>query len=327
MSANLATTAGKPAMAWYGEKPWHGQGTEVKSAMTSAEAIKLAGLDWEVEKRNLQFLESDGTPKWLDRRFAVVRKDTEEALGVVGNVYRPLQNKEAFSFFDSIVGEKLAMYHTAGALGAGEKIWLLAKLPKEFWVTPEDKVEQFLLLSNSHDGTSTVTIMATPIRVVCQNTLNMALGGERKTRVRHTLNMGAGIKEIREELGIVDQYFRTFEEMGRHLVSKKANALIVEKVLSDLGLSQEKAKESGRTENIRFDILRLFERGQGNDLKTVRGSTWALLNGIVEYVDYERSARGKGYQEKAESRTASLLFGSGAEIKQKALDSILAVVK
>lgn len=322
---NLNFVNGKASMAYVGETPWHKLGTKVDSAMTSAEAIEKAQLDWRVEKRPIYFPSQKGTTK-VPEKYAVVRCDSETPLGVVGEVYHPLQNKEAFSFFDAIVGEKLAMYHTAGALGEGERIWMLAKLPTDFWVTPEDRIESYLLLTNSHNGSSAVQIMATPIRVVCQNTLNMALSSNVKTSVRHTMNMGRGIKEIRAQLGIADNYFRMFEEMGRHLVGKQANAQFVEAVLKDLGLSTEKGEDSTRTENIRYDIMRMFQRGKGNDMKSVKGSAWALLNGIVEYVDYERSARGTGF-EKAENRAASLLFGSGASMKQKALDSILTLSK
>lgn len=327
---NLNMTNGKAAMAYTGNEPWHKMGTKVDHAMTSAEAIAAARLDWTVEKRQVLFETIPGSPGKghipANGYFATVRTDTKEALGVVGNQYRVLQNKEAFNFFDAIVGEKMAMFHTAGALGAGERIWMLAKLPGECWATPKDKIEQYLLLTNSHDGYHSVKIMATPIRVVCQNTLNMALGSGARTSVRHTMNMGHGIKEIRAQLGIADQYFRTFEQMSRALVSKQATSAVVEQLFNDLGLSKDKAKESTRTENIRFDILKLFEKGKGNDTAGVKGTQWALLNGVVEYVDYQRSARGEG-DEKAQARATSLLFGSGAAMKQKAMDSLIALSK
>ena len=182
MAHNLAMTNGKTAMAYTGDKPWHGLGTSVANAMTSAEAIGLAGLDWGVVKQPVYFANDISKYKRIENKFATVRVDTMDPLGIVGNVYRPLQNKEAFSFFDAIVGDKLAMYHTAGALGKGERIWLLAKLPGECWITPKDNIEKFLLLTNSHDGYSSVEFMVTPIRVVCQNTLNMAFSDNSKRK-------------------------------------------------------------------------------------------------------------------------------------------------
>jgi phage/plasmid-like protein (TIGR03299 family) len=325
MAHNISTVSGRAEMAYVGETPWHGLGAKVDKAMTSGEAITLAGLDWRVLKMPIFFGENHP----VKGKFATVRTDSNEALGVVGDKYRVLQNKEAFSFFDAIVGEKLAMFHTAGALGVGERIWMLAKLPGELWVTPKDNIEQYLLLTNSHDGSSAVQIMATPIRVVCQNTLNVAINmrTDQKTRVRHTLNMGTGIEEIRTQLGLVGNYFRIFEELGRHLVSKQANTKVVEELFDALGLSTLKAKESTRTENIRYEILGLFDHGKGNRDPLVKGSAWALFNGVTEYVDFNRSARGKTDGQRLESRAESLLFGSGADIKQRALDSLLTSVR
>lgn len=326
MGHNLSSANGRTKLVYTGATPWHGLGTKVENALTSEEAIIKAGLNWSVNKKQIQFNIGTGIPvqKDVPGHFATVRSDTQDALGVVGSKYRVLQNAEAFKFFDSIVGEKLACFHTVGALGLGEKIWLLAKLPGDFWVTKDDQVEKYLLLTNSHDGSSAVQILATPIRVVCQNTLNIAIrNATTRTSVRHTLNIGSGIREIREQLGLVDSYYRTFEELSKSLVSQQANSIVVEKVLSDLGLTKDKAKESTRTDNIRYEILKQFESGRGNRLQGVAGTKWALFNGVVEWVDYFRSARGASSDAKTESRTSSLLFGSGAQIKQQTLDTLL----
>ena len=142
MPANINT------MMYVGEKPWHGLGKRLENAATSAEAIKAAGLDWKVTKEPL-FLEG-GTR--LEKALATVREDTGAVLGVVGKVYQPLQNKDAFKFFDAVVGIKEAMYHTAGALGDGECVWILAKLPGVVRVVGDDITEKYLLLTNRHDG-------------------------------------------------------------------------------------------------------------------------------------------------------------------------------
>jgi len=157
-------------MMYVGEKPWHGLGTRLENAATSAEAIKAAGLDWNVTKQPL-FLEGG---MQLERALATVREDTGAVLGVVGKVYQPLQNKDAFSFFDAVVGIKEAMYHTAGALGKGECVWILAKLPGVVRVVGDDITEKYLLLTNRHDGWGSATVMFTPIRVVCQSAIRSA---------------------------------------------------------------------------------------------------------------------------------------------------------
>lgn len=327
MSHELNFKNGKAAMAYFGEKPWHSLGTEVKHAMKASEAIEAAQLNWEVEKRQV-FTTVNNQYVPVNDQFAVVRKDTEDVFGVVGRVYRPLQNKEAFSFFDSIVGTKEAMYHTAGALYNGQKIWLLAKLPNSIQVAKDDIVDKYLLLYNSHDGTSTVQIMFTPIRVVCYNTLNAALSerADGAVKLRHTLNIATNIEGIRNQLGIISSYYKTFEDISKHLVSKQANSKMVEDMLTSLGLGVDKADESTRTQNMRDQIKHLFEHGKGNDLPGVKGTLWALYNGVTEYADHYKTIRSKS-DDDTSSRVSSILFGSGANLKQKAMDTVVALAK
>lgn len=333
MSHELNFKNGKAAMAYFGEKPWHSLGTEVDHAMTAQEAIKVAQLDWEVVKSPIYINTNAKNVKELYKpvkdQYAVVRQDTKDVLGIVGRVYNPLQNKEAFSFFDSIVGTKEAMYHTAGALFKGQKIWLLAKLPNTIEVVKGDTIEKYLLLYNTHDGTSTVQVMFTPIRVVCYNTLNAALGASdnsRKVKLRHTINIGTNIEGIRDQLGIVNSYYDMFEKMSKHLVSKQANTKMVNDLLEYLGLGETKAEESTKTQNIREQIIGLYENGKGNTLPGVKGTSWALWNGVTEFADHYKIIRAKNADETS-SRVSSLLFGSGAALKQNALDFLLANVK
>lgn len=332
MSHALNINNGKASMAYFGEEPWHKLGQKVDHAMTAAEAISAAGLDYEVEKRPI-FVNNkiDGKDQFVpvNDQFAVVRKDTNDTFAVVGRVYRPLQNKEAFSFFDSIVGTKEAMYHTAGALFKGQKIWLLAKLPGTIEVAKNDTVEKYLLLYNTHDGTSTVQIMFTPIRVVCYNTLSSALGeagDSKRVKLRHTINIASNLNDVRDQLGIATSYYKMFEEMSKHLVSKSVNSSTVEALLESLNLGKLKADESTRTANIRDQIINLYENGKGNNLPGVRGTAWALWNGVTEFADHYKTIRAKGEDDNS-SRVSSILFGSGADMKQTALDNLLTLVK
>ena len=171
MPANLATTDSKPAMMYAGEVPWHRLGTRLDSPATAREAIVASGLDYRVAIKPLVTLEGTDVPQ----RKAVVRHDTGDVLGVVGNSYVPVQNHQAFGFLDAVVADEGLRYHTAGALGKGERIWMLARLPGSIRVgNSDDLVDKFLLLSNTHDGTTALRVFFTPIRVVCQNTLNLA---------------------------------------------------------------------------------------------------------------------------------------------------------
>jgi len=307
----------------------------LEKAATAAEAIAAAGLSWEVFKEPL-FMAARPGPGYVavDGAQVTRRQDNGEALGVVGDVYRPLQNKEAFSFFDAVVGAKEAIYHTAGALGAGERVWVLAKLPGEVRVVGDDIAEKFLLLTNTHDGTSAVSIMFTPIRVVCQNTLNIALGDNtRKQSIRHTASMGLRVADVRDGLGIINERFRLFEEAARALAGVQVNGASWKDYLIKLGIMPVEstsatlgaARVSTRALNICEEVSAIFEHGRGNTAEGVRGSAWAAFNAVAEYVDYKRTARGG--VSPASARAASLLFGSGADLKQKAWDVALSLAK
>jgi phage/plasmid-like protein (TIGR03299 family) len=302
-----------------GEIPWHKKGTILQNVATSAEAIVAASLTWEVEKRQVLYtspsklLEND--TKTYKGKYVIVRKDREIPLGIVGNVYRPLQNKEAFSFFDAVVGTKEAMYHTAGSLGQGERVWILAKLPGTIKVTHEDAVEKYLLLANSHDGTSAVEMLFTPIRVVCQNTLNLAISSTtQKFTMRHTLSMGMKIEDVRKKLGIIHNQFDLFEQLSQRMVNVQTNQKDLVKYFEEIGVitKDEEGKYTTRTQNTLDTLVSLFEHGKGNDMPSVKGSLWAGYNSVVEYVDYIRGSD--------ENRTKSILYGSGADVKQKAWD-------
>lgn len=198
MAHEPAEMNGRTAMMFYGETPWHKLGTRLERPATASEAITAAGLDYTVELKELATTDGSQVPQ----RKAVVRGDTERVLGVEGNSYVPMQNVECFSFLDAVVTERVSH---SGSTRQGERIWLLAKLPGYIRVRGSDDVtEKFLLLSNSHNGTSALRVYFTPIRVVCANTLAMA---ERKSRghgmsVLHKGDLGAKVHEAQTVLGL-----------------------------------------------------------------------------------------------------------------------------
>lgn len=160
MAHNLSLNNGKAEMMYYGELPWHGLGTAVDHVATSHEALEAAHLHWQVEKVPL-FVHDDGVAAQLPNDVAIRRQDTKEILGVVGEGFRPIQNREAFGILDALVGEHAAMFHTAGALGRGEKVWALVKLPGELVIAPQDTLDNYLLLANGHTGTLALTMRPT----------------------------------------------------------------------------------------------------------------------------------------------------------------------
>ena len=326
MSANIAKTVdGRDAVMMVGTPAWHGLGQVLSEPQTSHEAMKQAGLDWTVEKRGL-VAEKDQAP--VNGFLGLQRSDTKEIISVVGDRYRPIQNSDAFSFMDSIVGGKHAMYHTAGALGMGERVWMLAKLPGTLTVkgVDGDQVEKFLILVNSHDGTSSLRCFFSGVRIVCQNTLNMALGDAKDgIAIRHTKNAMTRVDEAKKVLGIAHKFYDDFQSVIDRLASKKIGKVDSDSYLKLLLPDNRDDKKSTRRENIRAEMLRLSVEGAGNDMPGIGGTMWALYNGVTEYVDHARATRGTDDSVRAKNRLNSVWFGSGARLKQKALDLALQV--
>ncbi len=323
MSDNLEINEdGKASMAYTGSVPWHGLGTKVDQAMTAAEAIAAAKMDWLVTKEEL-FLKSGLR---IEDKFATVRTDKNIPLGVVGRVYRPLQNREAFSFFDAVVGEKAAIYHTAGVFGKGERVWILAKLPGYIRVVGDDIINKFLLLTNSHDGTSPVLMKFCAERVVCANTLNVALREKgASSKIKHTLKMGGKVTEVKENLGIINNMYTLFAEAAQQMLKVSLTGDRFKQYAASLDLVPKDDKDTRKTK-VYEKVSELFENGRGANMPGVKGSLWAGFNSIIEYVDYEKVVRVTD-KKQTDARAQSLLFGSGSVLKQDAFDKALELIK
>ena len=310
-------------MFYYGEKPWHGLGVELNAPATSKEAIQAARLDYEVRKTERTLIGCDtntGKQFPVFDQYATYRADTFQSLGAVGKGYKVIQNVECFDFFDSVIGEGKAVYHTAGALGKGERIWVLAKLPKTMIIGKEDEVEKYLLLTNSHDGKSSLTMYFTPVRVVCQNTLNVSMKDAKEgIRIRHSGNIKVKVEEAQRVLGIATMFYSDFEQISNKFASMKLNKTQAESYFTDL-LFTEKQKENPhehtRLSNQRDELLGLFEHGAGNEIKDIRHSLWTAYNAVTEYADHKKVVK-----READDRTLrlnSIWFGSAALFKKKA---------
>ena len=321
MVHDLAKTNGQTAMAYFGETPWHGLGERLDGPATSKEAIAAAGLDYEVELQPLQTT----CGQQVEIRKAVVRTDSKKVLGVVGNKYSPIQNHQCFGFLDSVVADGQVTYHTAGALGSGERIWMLAKLPNTIRVKGTDDItEQFLLLSNSHNGSSSLRVFFTPIRVVCANTLGAAerRGRKQGVSIYHRGDLAAKVGEAQEILGLASRFYDDLETKINHLagvqLSKSQLAAYFQSIYPDPTESS-----SRRAKNVRRELTRLFEEGKGQDIPGIRHSAWAAFNAVAEYVDHHRSTRGNSELEVRGNRLKSAWFGSGSRIKSLAWDLAL----
>jgi phage/plasmid-like protein (TIGR03299 family) len=329
MAHDLNIEDGRASLMTVGERPWHGLGQQLSKPATAAEAIHQASLDWRVAKVPLFRQLNEGQYEEIDepRRYAVVRKSQtglpkdDAVLGIVGENYTPLQNHDAFGFFDAIVGENAAIYHTAGALGRGEQVWLLAKLPEDLFLPGDDRVERFLLLSNSHDGSSSVRIKFTPVRVVCQNTLTMALRGGPDISVPHYSDVQQRLRRAADLLGLIRRTYdgldETFQAMARLQFDGDG---IREYVSLVFPMPDDERREAATQRAVRSqrESIRLAEEGRGNDTPGVRGTLWAAYNGVTEYVDHHVGASRKSSDEAKEARMRSIWFGDGAAVKGRA---------
>jgi phage/plasmid-like protein (TIGR03299 family) len=318
--------AGVQTMMYAGEVPWHGLGQKVEGLQTSKEAIVKAGLDWQVQKHANEYTIKEGRAKvrMVGKGFQVIRMDNKESLGNVGTRWTPHQNREAFALMDEVIGRKAAVYETAGALGRGEKIWLLAKVKGLITIGGEDVVEKYLLAANAHDGTKSFKLAVTTIRPVCGNTLHLALkeadGAEQVFSIRHTSKLEDKVQKIVDYLQIASKKFEDFKDAAQAMTKVKMNTKKFNEFLGLLGFDPE--AEGGKKESIITDLRDAFESAPGSQLETAKGTLWGALNAVTYYTTHKRTTRqtkSSGFKSENEARLNSSWFGSGNDLNQKAL--------
>lgn len=292
MAANVET------MFSVREKPWHGLGIVVEKALSSRDALKQAGLDWHVEQRDLFT-----TAGKVDGFKANIRSTDDAVLGVVTDRYKIVQNEEAFAFTDNLLGEGVK-YETAGSLQGGKKVWLLARLPREYIMSGE-RISPYLVFSNTHDGSGAVRVAVTPIRVVCNNTLNLALNtASRSFSMVHTGDIKGKINEAKQTLFMADAYMeelgREFERLRNHSLTEKQVKEYIEQLLP-----MEKDASFVTAKNIkklRDDIrLRYYE---APDLKRLGDNAYRFINAVSDFATHANPIRRtRNYNENLFMRT------------------------
>jgi phage/plasmid-like protein (TIGR03299 family) len=317
------------------EKAWHRLGQILDNYPTSAEAIKFAGLDYTVEKRKLFTFDTEnqnGNPDSdiiipeieVPNYFATVRTDTEDVLGVVGKDYEVVQNRDAFSFFDSIVGGDGIQYETAGALGKGERIFITAKLPDYIKVGKDDLIEQYLFLTTSHDGFGSITAAFTPIRIVCNNTLNAALHNQTNAvKIRHTASAKERLEQAHQVMGISNQLSAFLDSAFNHwtkvrITDAQVNELIrlamvpKKEVLQNIKSGKEDDLSTHFT-NMCDSVYSYAMSSPTQLTETTKGTLFGAYNAVTGYFQNVRNYKDD------ESKLKSLLFGGTAQVRtQKA---------
>jgi phage/plasmid-like protein (TIGR03299 family) len=312
------------SMAYVGEVPWHGQGNRVPPHIRSDEMIEAAELDWEVEARPARGAKSTKNSRGKETftRYEVVRlprrrrNEQEITLGLVSGRYQPLQNSEAFKFFDPLVDRKTATYETAGVLGEGERVWVMARMPGDIEVVRGDACQRFLLLANSHTGKGSVIVKFTAVRVVCQNTLTMAMeDGQSAFRVRHSAKVNQRLEEVAELISAANHIYRQAAERFRLLAATKIrDKKMLENYLAALFPKTEAQKERG-THSPKWDhVINLFETAPDLQIPGVKGTMWAAYNAVTRFEDYREVK-----DESNANRLNRVWFGAGADLKINAL--------
>ena len=323
MPANVQT------MAYYGNVPWHGMGVQVPKWINAEGMIQAAGLDWKVDLRPARGARKINS-KGEFSRYEIIRvprpctEEEEVLFGVVSRRYQPLQNIEAFSFFDPIVSKGKAYFETAGVLDGGERVWVMAKMPSAMEVVRGDECLKYLLLSNTHTGEGSVVVKFTSVRVVCQNTLMLSMDdGQKAYRVRHSKMMQFRLDELADFLVMTQHVFQRAEEEFKRLAKVQMTGDRLQHYF-DTVFPRTGKQTKERVIPQRWAYLQEMV-GSRPDLQLagVQGTLWAAYNAITRFEDFKQPMQ----EEAADQRLERTWFGSGADIKTRALDKALEVAK
>lgn len=293
MAANVET------MFYTREKPWHGLGTMVAEAQSSATAISLAGLDWQVIQKPIKTADEILIPGFK----ANLRDTDNRVLGVVTDRYKVVQNEDAFAFTDALLGEGVC-YETAGSLQDGRRTWILARLPQKYIISG-DEIAPYLVFMNSHDGTGAIKAAMTPIRVVCQNTLNLALRtAKRSWSTNHVGNIDGRMQDARDTLLFADEYMsalgKSIDELNQKKLSDKQVLGYIDAMFPLAENATELQKKNMK--RLRNDMrLRYFE---APDLRHVGRNAYRFVNAVSDFATHAGPLRETAnYKENLFART------------------------
>ncbi len=309
-------------MAWTGPTPWHGLGVQVDPGISSDAMLSAAGLDWTVEKTPLHARTNSGIVNILSHN-ALTRSTDGKVLSVVGAGYQPVQNREALEFFRAFVEAGDMRLETAGSLGGGRRIWALASLRDGFELDGGDVVQGFLLLTNPHTANAALVAQFTPIRVVCANTMAMALAGESAGIYRHAHFTAFDAERAKVALGLARHQLADFHEASAFLASKRSTDEMVRRFFVEVF-------EPIRSINDDIESLVRLPRVQraldaltiqpGAELRSSEGTWWGAVNAVTWLADHK-------FGRSADTRLSSAWYGEARQFKLRALAKALDYAK
>lgn len=309
MPANVET------MFYTRTEPWHGLGTRVEEAPTSEAALIYAGLDWEVIQEDVYTEERIFIPG-----YKVNLRDRDGAvLGIVSDRYRVVQNAEAFRFTDDLLGEGVT-YETAGSLNGGRKTWMLAKLPQRYIISG-DEITPYLVVMNSHDGSSGIKVAMTPIRVVCQNTLNLALASAKRIwTTKHTTNVMGRVHEAQVTLGLAEKYMTALGREIDLLSDIRLSDRIAKEFLDEMFPVTDDMSDLQRRNNSRMREDLEYRYYDAPDLDHIGKNGYRFINAVSDFATHAEPIRKtKNYNENLFQRTVE-----GNPLIDKAYKMVLA---
>jgi hypothetical protein len=308
MAHEIEMIDGKAQMAYAGEKPWHGLGIEVPADLTPAQMLESAGLDWTVEKIPA-YAEVAGKRVAVGKS-ALVRTSDNSVLDVVSDDWNPVQNSEAFEFFNDFIAQGDMEMHTAGSLKGGTIVWALAKVKDQFELFGGDRVESYLHFTNFHRYGCSTDVRFTPIRVVCNNTLTLSLNkrAEKMVKVSHRKVFDGD--EVKVMMGVAHEKLMQYKEMASFLGSKRyTNENVIE--FFKRVLPGSKKDEMSRLAKISYDTIET-QPGAG----FAQGSWWQAFNAVTHTIDHLAART-------TDNRLTSAWYGFGKGAKTKALEAAL----
>lgn len=327
MAHNIDTTLGRSAFVSARQDAWHSLGVTLPDTFTAEQAMEHGLLGgWNVRKVPVFADLGEGVRAPVPGRYAVVRnnpvaEDRIDVLGNVGEVYRVIQNEEHAALLNALVDESGAHFETAGAIDGGRRVFITMKLPGHMKVGGVDLVESYLAAVNSHDGKTPFTLMVTPVRVVCQNTLNLALRDAHQTfKLRHTKSASSVVLgEARKALDLTFDYLDDFQETADRLINETMSLMTFERLIVEAFGAPEDAAPSTitRTDRKLEEMSRLFADAHTHE--GVRETKWAAVNAIAEWADHFAPTRGDA---RDTSRAINSVFDNA--LKTRALELVLA---
>jgi phage/plasmid-like protein (TIGR03299 family) len=314
------------------EIPWHGLGTVLPDYVTVWDAAKTANLLWNVTMTPVQFTGTDGQIHQIPKKFVVRRDDVNLGIGLVSHRYLPLQNQDMWEFVDSFAQRSKAQVETAGSLENGARTWVLMKNGTLEYVNG-DPIDQYFLIQNAFDANRSLRMLFTKVRVVCNNTLTLALSKAKSTFfVRHVANAKDRLNQVDKALGFQVKYEKDMSQVMNKLVRLKIKDGDRRNILDQI--FPVKVGDDGKVidaaerfrERMLVRILDLGERGAGTEIKGVRGTGYGLLQAVAEYADHEKLMIHSKDADTAENRFKSIMEGTSASMKQTAFNHLLKVV-